>query len=134
MNNCEKVPAENISYMGYTVRSPDYRFTMWFHWDGAECEAKWDSPLESSNGGHELYSHVGQTDPGNFDDYENENLANDAQHADVVKELQAVLLANFRGADKRLAGCPKGRLEDHDSLPATMRAQIFEEQGGEQRQ
>ena len=46
MNNCEKVPAENISYMGYTVRSPDYRFTMWFHWDGAECEAKWDSPLE----------------------------------------------------------------------------------------
>ena len=106
MNNCEKVPAQNISYMGYTVRSPDYRFTMWFHWDGTECEAKWDAPLESSNGGHELYSHVGQTDPGNFDDYENENLANDPQHADTVKALAAVLLGNFRGADKRLAGCP----------------------------
>jgi hypothetical protein len=49
MNNCEGVPAKNISYMGYTVRSPDYRYTMWFHWDGATCEAMWDAPLEVSD-------------------------------------------------------------------------------------
>merc|ERR1712100_637512 len=98
--------------MGYTVRSPEYRFTMWFHWDGRRCEAMWDAPLETSHGGHELYSHVGHTDPGEFDMYENANLANDPQYADTVKELQTVLLANFRGADKRLPGCPKGRLED----------------------
>ena len=60
-------------------------------------------------------------------DYENGHLANDPQHADTVKVLAAVLLGNFRGADKRLAGCPKGKLTDHDRLPEVMRAQIFEE-------
>jgi len=30
LNNCEYVPAPNISYMGYTVRTMEYRYTEWF--------------------------------------------------------------------------------------------------------
>ena len=102
MNNCEEVPPQNISFMGYTMRSTEYRYTMWFAFDGANCEAQWDAPLE----GEELYSHVGHTDPGNFDDYENANLAANATYARVVAEHRRLLLANFRGPDKRVAGCP----------------------------
>ena len=127
MNNCEKVPARNISYMGYTVRSPDYRYTMWFHWDGDTCEAKWDAPLEDSNGGHELYSHIGHTDPGDFDNYENQNLANDPAHADVVQQMKKILLANFRGPGKSIPGCPTKTMADYDAVSPEMRRQIFEE-------
>jgi hypothetical protein len=37
-----------------------------------------------------------------------------------------VLLANFRGADKRLAGCPTKKLEDFDGLSEEERRHIFE--------
>ena len=112
MNCCEPVPAQNISAMGYTVRSREWRFTMWFKWDGAECEALWDAPLAGSD---ELYSHAGHTDPGDFDTYENENVVNDPANAGVVKELTAVLLANFR--DPRFR--PKARrLPDRPPAPA----------------
>jgi arylsulfatase A-like enzyme len=129
MNNCETVPAQNISYMGYTVRSPEYRYTMWFHWDGATCDPKWDSPLESSNGGHELYSHVNQVDPGDFDSYENKNLANDPTYASIVKDLQSVLLFNFRGPGKSIAGCPSKKLSDFDGLSDERKRHIFEMYG-----
>jgi arylsulfatase A-like enzyme len=102
MNNCEQVPAKNISFMGYTVRSSSYRYTMWFQFNGSKCEAMWDSPLE----GEELYSHVGHDDPGNFDDYENDNIVSNPNMKNVVAEHRRILLANFQGADKRVAGCP----------------------------
>ena len=59
MNHCTHVPAQNITYMGYTVRSSDYRYTMWFSFNGTICEPEWDAPLQ----GEELYSHIGHTDP-----------------------------------------------------------------------
>lgn len=93
MNNCETVPAANISYMGYTVRTPDWRYTEWFAWDGSTCQARFDSPSH----GVELYSHKGQAPyPVDFDNYENVNVAADPSNAGVVQSLRAMLLARFR--------------------------------------
>lgn len=99
LNNCEGVPAENISFMGYSVRTADWRFTQWFPWNGARCEANFDEPLAS-----ELYSHEGQQPfPIDFDGWENENVA--ANHADVVDQHAALLIQKFRtGA---ALGCPR---------------------------
>lgn len=103
MNNCEKVPAKDISFMGYTVRSADYRYTMWFAWNQTMCIAQWEAPLD----GEELYSHVGHTDPGDFDDYENVNLVSDPKYADVIREHRTLLLDNFKDCHNcRISGCP----------------------------
>jgi len=103
MNNCEQVPSHNISFMGYTMRSAEYRYTMWFRWDKASCVALWDDPLD----GEELYSHEGHTDPGDFDDYENENLAAEPAYAGVVARHRKLLLDNFKDCENcRLEGCP----------------------------
>merc|ERR1712238_5335 len=115
MNLCALVPAQNIAYMGYTVRSSDYRYTMWFPFNGTTCEPEWEAPLR----GEELYSHVGHTDPGNFDDYENVNLVDDPLYAPVIVEHRTVLLQNFRDENKRVAGCPPSR--NKDKLPLSRR-------------
>ena len=125
MNICSQVPAQNITFMGYTVRSSDYRYTMWFPFNGTTCEPEWDAQLR----GEELYSHVGQTDPGNFDDYENINLIDDPNpmYAPVIEEHRTVLLENFRGKDKRVAGCPPSVYDNEDLyLPLKDNALILE--------
>lgn len=125
MNICSQVPAQNITFMGYTVRSSDYRYTMWFPFNGTTCEPEWDAQLR----GEELYSHVGQTDPGNFDDYENINLIDDPNpmYAPIIEEHRTVLLQNFRGKDKRVAGCPPSVYDNEDLyLPLEDNALILE--------
>ena len=97
LNNCEDVPVANITYMGYTVRTPEWRFTEWFSWDGAACVAEWDKPSR----GVELYNHTGHTDPGDFDNFENLNEA--AGNPDTVAQMRALLLARFKTAG---TGCP----------------------------
>ncbi len=97
LNNCEDVPVHNITYMGYTVRTLDYRLTQWYRWDGQACVAQWGAPPYAT----ELYNHSGHTNPGDFDGWENENIA--AAAPGVVAELGAKLLARFRTAG---TGCP----------------------------
>ena len=58
---------------------------------------------------------MGHTDPGNFDDFENENLAADVAHAGIVAAHRTLLLANFKDCTNcRLEGCPT----KHDPTPA----------------
>ena len=100
-NNCEAVPAKNITSMGYSVRTSAWRFTEWYAWDGARCVARFDAaPI-----GTELYSHAGQKPyPLDFNAWENVNVADDPANADAVKGLRAKLFARFNtGAD---LGCP----------------------------
>jgi uncharacterized sulfatase len=61
-------PAKNPWFMGYSVRTERYRYT---EWDGGKK-------------GAQLYDY--ETDPGEL-----KNLAEDAKHADVVKQMKALL-------------------------------------------
>jgi hypothetical protein len=97
LNNCEDVPVANITYMGYTVRTLGYRLTQWYRWDGQACVAQWGAPPYAT----ELYNHTGHDLPGDFDGWENENIA--AAAPGVVAELGAKLLARFKTAG---TGCP----------------------------
>eukprot|EP01065_Artemidia_motanka_P032739 TRINITY_DN39723_c0_g1_i1.p1 TRINITY_DN39723_c0_g1~~TRINITY_DN39723_c0_g1_i1.p1 ORF type:complete len:725 (+),score=213.33 TRINITY_DN39723_c0_g1_i1:61-2175(+) len=100
LNNCEKVPAKNITYMGYTVRTADWRFTEWYAWNGDACTAEFGKVH-----GTELYSHVGQRPhPLMFDDWENENVAADPANAKLVAQHRALLFSRFR--TNATNGCP----------------------------
>ena len=107
MNNCEDVPVANITYMGYTIRTPDWRFVEWYTWNGQTCVAEWDETAHAT----ELYSHAGHTDPGDFDTFENENVAD--ANVPIVTQLRAQLWNKFKTLG---TGCPAdqpGSLEDY---------------------
>ena len=126
-NNCEGVPAVNISYMGYTVRryiyihkdpcrelrkesllfmghtvrSNTHRLTEWYKWDGSTC-----SPLFDQVHGTELYDHSTQVPfPLDFDATENVNVADVAANAAILKAHRALLLGHFKKGQQH-AGCP----------------------------
>ena len=84
--------------MGYTLRTPDWRFTEWYNWDRAACVAQWAAPPH----GTELYNHTGQT-LGDMDSFENENVAADPANAPLVAALRGKLWARFKSAG---TGCP----------------------------
>jgi len=108
-NTCEGVLPENFTYMGYTVRTRDWRYTAWFSWDGERCVPKWDEV-----DGRELYDHrlrAGSClEPNDFDCFENENLESLPEYTGVVAELHAELVAAAKYGDHGGAawelGCP----------------------------
>jgi iduronate 2-sulfatase len=99
-NNCELVPADKITSMGYTVRTASWRFTEWYAWDGDNCVAMFDAIL-----GFELYEHSHDPDvPVVYDKTENVNLANDPRFASTVTSMRRRLRKRFdTGAG---LGCP----------------------------
>ena len=83
--NCMSVGKHWIRAMGHSVRTADYRYTIWLPWDGRRVQSDFDAqPL-----GEELYLHSGD-DGTDFDAYENSNVVADPRHAAVVKELFAM--------------------------------------------
>lgn len=87
MSDCHWVARGSIDYMGYAIRTEQYRFTQWFAWDGDKLAPKWDSLV-----GTELYDHT--QDRGTAADiglWENRNLANDPDRAGTVSQLAALL-------------------------------------------
>ena len=100
---CNSVTRADTAYMGYSVRVDEYRYTAWLAFNGTLNRADWagvDAPspigttTASSLMGEELYSHVGDTN-GDFDAFENENLAMQPEHKDTRDELFAMLRARF---------------------------------------
>eukprot|EP01006_Ploeotia_vitrea_P004687 TRINITY_DN115191_c0_g1_i1.p1 TRINITY_DN115191_c0_g1~~TRINITY_DN115191_c0_g1_i1.p1 ORF type:complete len:546 (+),score=36.72 TRINITY_DN115191_c0_g1_i1:136-1638(+) len=83
LNNCEFVPRENITFMGYTVRTAEWRYTEWARWNGEKLLVDWRKVV-----GQELYSHKGD-DGTDFNAWENVNVATD--HPEVVKHLSKKL-------------------------------------------
>ncbi len=61
-------------YMGYTIRTDEYRYVEWFDWETGELAAR------------ELYDH-------RTDSQENENVVDRPEHASVVAELSRILKA-----------------------------------------
>ena len=86
MNNwCEFVDRSEIPWMGYSMRTKEWRLTVWARWNGTTLSPDW-----SSNAGVELYDHR-NSDGTDFDATENVNVAKD--HADVVEDLSKQLHA-----------------------------------------
>lgn len=67
--------------MGYTLRTEEWRFTLWTKFDWDKLAPQWGETL-----GMELYSHAGD-DGFHYDDFENENLAYDPEHASRVEAM-----------------------------------------------
>ena len=78
------------TYMGYSVRTPEWRYTSWMPWDRSAMKAKWDEKPYAV----ELYDHGG--DPDEENDYNQSDVENVvAQNEDIVEKLQAQLKAFF---------------------------------------
>jgi len=73
------VAPDGVEYMGYSMRTEQYRYTVWMNWESKEYVA------------HELYDH--QADP-----EENVNLAGRLEYGDVVMELEAQRREGWRAA------------------------------------
>jgi hypothetical protein len=77
----------NMSFMGLSIRTKDYRFTEWHAWQGGEIlRPDWDDGSQMI----ELYDH--RTDPPHsskisFEQFENVNIAHAAGNKGLVKEL-----------------------------------------------
>jgi iduronate 2-sulfatase len=68
---------DGITYMGYTVRTPDYRYVEWYNWDTHEFAAR------------ELYDERNDPD-------ENRNVAGEPENEATVGNLKALLGKGFR--------------------------------------
>ena len=91
MMTCEFVSRDRMDYMGYSVRTTEWRYSEWAEWDGAALKPRWASVER------ELYDHRASTMPahGHPGWRENENLASHAEHAGLVVKLSAMLRAHF---------------------------------------
>jgi len=82
-NWCEFIDRSTIPWMGFSMRTADWRYTEWAEWNGTALRPNWEK-----NAGVELYDHRGD-DQTSFDAYENFNVATD--NPDVVKTLSQQL-------------------------------------------
>eukprot|EP00035_Acanthoeca_spectabilis_P004709 m.106342 g.106342 ORF g.106342 m.106342 type:complete len:629 (-) comp12693_c0_seq3:73-1959(-) len=92
MMTCEFVPRTQMDFMGYSLRTRDYRFTMWVHWNGTAMTPNWNASV-----GSELYDHRPTSPDGHLHPEwrENNNLIADPDSAPIVQQLRARLIAHF---------------------------------------
>ena len=73
---CNQVPANQFNYMGYSLRSVAWRYTVWYEWNQDTLTPKFNESYVE-----ELYNHVND-DSRNMDEWENVNVVED--HLDVA--------------------------------------------------
>eukprot|EP00754_Rhynchopus_humris_P038177 Rhum_TRINITY_DN20841_c0_g1::Rhum_TRINITY_DN20841_c0_g1_i1::g.172213::m.172213/K01136/IDS; iduronate 2-sulfatase len=89
--SCTRTKKADFTVMGYSVRVPDYRYTVWLHWDGAKLVGDFARrPIAE-----ELYLHLHDTE-NDFDAFENINRASDPAHAATVATLYAMAVAQWQ--------------------------------------
>jgi len=89
-NTCLEVERTDFTWMGYTMRTDNYRYTEWVRWNGTDLTPIW-SDLKAA----ELYNHT--EDNGAWTDadkFENVNLVTTADK-DLVSALSKKLHASF---------------------------------------
>ena len=88
---CTLAMPDKIEFMGYSVRTADWRYTEWVEWNGNELRPNW-AKLNAT----ELYTHtpVAGHDVNDFDHWENVNLAGNSAYAGVMEELSAFMRAH----------------------------------------
>jgi iduronate 2-sulfatase len=91
MCDCFKVARQDIDFIGYSVRSTEWRYTEWLHFNGTILHGDFSRKIA-----HELYDHR-QDDSGahDWDAWENENVADVAGNAQVVADMHKLLVAGF---------------------------------------
>ena len=93
--SCHPSGSGAADFMGFSVRSADFRWTEWFRYDKEAGAPMWDKDSAAA----ELYDHRGDLGDGrSFDDFENENLENSTEPELVAAraELRAALRAQFQ--------------------------------------
>ena len=85
---CNNTPKTKFDYMGYSVRTPQWRYTLWVRWNNVSFTPEWDGPSAE-----ELYDHRGD-DSSSFDTWENVNLAR--TNPTAAGQMRAQLEAFFR--------------------------------------
>ena len=100
VHRCTSTPKDNFTFMGYSMRTVEWRYTEFARWAGVNQPVWSDVPHALC----ELYDHRGNTGrtKATFEDFENENPANDPAHADTVRALSKRLRAFFD--DKTIRG------------------------------
>lgn len=81
----------NYTYMGYSVRAPEWRLTIWARWNDSTLCPNW---VDSSNQ-VELYDHRNDTSPVDFDTAEHVNVATNPAHTQVLDQLRVVMDRSF---------------------------------------
>jgi iduronate 2-sulfatase len=92
-NACTLVDPSAFRAMGYSLRTLDYRYTLWLRWDGVNKTALWDQPEV----GEELYVHTGDLGD-DTDFFENENVAPLKNYATIKADLRGKLRAGWAAA------------------------------------
>ena len=87
---CNNVAKNKFAFMGYSMRTPQWRYTLWLPWEQEKLVAKWDAVASDTR--EELYGHDGD-DSTDMDRWENANVAT-AQPA-VAARLRTQLTAFF---------------------------------------
>ena len=93
MSDCHWVRRDAIDFMGYSMRTTEFRYTEYAQWGGVN-KPLW-APVPHAL--CELYDHRANTGKtkATFEDFENVNLANDPRYADTVQSLSRRLRAFF---------------------------------------
>lgn len=98
-NKCEFVERSKIPYMGFTLRTPEWRYTEWVEWNGTSLSPIWDRSV-----GTELYPHKadGTCDTSGkindcMDNWENSNALGKYSHiaANLSKTLHELYSTRF---------------------------------------
>lgn len=92
--NCMGTPRPRFTFMGYTVRTLEWRYTEWRYWNAATLSGVW---TPEGLVGAELYDHRNDQLHGSsfFDDNEDENLVDIYQGAPFLEDLKELLHSNW---------------------------------------
>ena len=75
---CVRTKREEFGFMGYSIRTSEYRYTAWFRWRSTTVATGGPGPdLTGPLGGEELYDHRNDTTHYDVDNFEYENLVED---------------------------------------------------------
>lgn len=88
-----KNAAMGYTYMGYSVRSNSWRYTLWAKWNVSTLCPEWRHESNEV----ELYDHQNDGAMVNFDDFENINVAGDVTHAAVLEKMAGIVQSSFGG-------------------------------------
>ena len=92
-NGIDHHEPNQFKYMGYSVRTKDWRYSEWFKWNQTTLNAIWDNGLIAT----ELYDHRNEdTTICAFSESENYNIAGDVDKKDIITNLSQLLRNHFQ--------------------------------------
>ena len=114
--HCQQPCGSAANYMGFSVRSADWRYTQWLVWNGTSGEPIWGATPAAS----ELYDHRNDSGSSFDNDGENVNLAGskDASAVAAINLLGGVLRNHFQN-DRISSAADRPIKTTDDSAAAT---------------